>query len=82
MTRPRILFAFLVLVVVLAGYVAGCASGGGQPHMAAARGELVAARDELNAAAADKGGHRERAISLVNDAIAEVQAGIDYAASR
>ena len=47
--------------------------------MNAALTELQAARQELEVAVADKGGHRVRAISLVDDAINETQAGIDYA---
>ena len=47
-----------------------------QPHMQNALGDLQAARGELNAALADKGGHRVAALSLVNQAITQVQAGI------
>ena len=78
----RTLFALLVLLTLVAGFVAGCASGGGQPHMAAALDQLRSARSELQAAEANKGGHRERAIGIVDSAIAEVQAGMDYANSR
>jgi hypothetical protein len=35
------------------------------------------ARHELDQAQADKGGHRVKALKLVNDAIDEVQAGIE-----
>ena len=77
----RTLFALLVLFILVAGFVAGCASGGGQPHMAAALDHLRSARSELQAAEANKGGHRERAIEIVDSAIAEVQAGMDYARS-
>jgi hypothetical protein len=48
--------------------------------MNAALAELRAARSELDAAAEGKGGHRSRAIALVDEAIAEVQAGIEFAA--
>ena len=44
--------------------------------MQAALGELRAARASLQKAVPDKPGHRNRAIQLVNQAIAEVQAGI------
>ena len=64
---------------LLGGYLAGCASGSGQPHMTAALDELRGARQELDAAETDKGGHRSRAIALIDDAITEVRAGIDYA---
>ncbi len=78
----RILYVSLVLIVLIAGFVAGCASSSGQPHMTAARDQLRAARSELDAARADKGGHREQAIAIIDQALGEVQAGIDYAASR
>ena len=49
-----------------------------QPHMQAARTALQSARNELQVAEANKGGHRVRAIELVDQAIAEVDAGIEY----
>ena len=49
-----------------------------QPHMHKALAQLQGARAELNMAIADKGGHRVKAIELVDQAIAEVQAGIEY----
>jgi len=61
-------------------FAIGCATGHGQPHMVAALDELRAARGELQAAASDKGGHRVRAIEIVDDAIEQVRRGIDYAA--
>ena len=48
----------------------------GQPNMQAALGDLRAARASLERAVPDKAGHRVRAIGLVNQAIAEVQAGM------
>ncbi len=77
----RTLFVLLVFLTLVAGFVAGCASGGGQPHMTAALDHLRSARSELDAAEANKGGHRERALAIVDSAIAEVQAGMDYASS-
>ena len=50
-----------------------------QPHMQAALDALQSARNNLDKANADKGGHRANAIQLVNDAIAEVRAGIQAA---
>lgn len=50
----------------------------GQPHMRAAIAALRTAREQLDKASADKGGHRAKAIRLVKDAIDEVQAGIDF----
>jgi len=49
-----------------------------QPFMKAARGDLNTARSELQKATPDKGGHRVKAIGLVNSAIAEVNAGIAF----
>jgi hypothetical protein len=74
----RCLFAVAAFGVAFA---IGCATGHGQPHMAAALDELRAARGELQAAEADKGGHRVRAIELVDGAIEQVRRGIDYAAT-
>jgi len=50
-----------------------------QPHMQNALDRLRGARAELSAAAPDKGGHRVRAIDLVDRAISETRAGIAYA---
>jgi hypothetical protein len=47
-----------------------------QSHMLAARSALNNALTQLNAAEPDKGGHRVNAINLVNQAIGEVNAGI------
>jgi outer membrane murein-binding lipoprotein Lpp len=81
MRKRAVVLAFLSIVCLFGGYLAGCASSSGQPHMSAALDELRSARSELDAAMADKGGHRGKAIALVDDAITEVRAGIDYAAS-
>ena len=48
-----------------------------QPHMQAALTALENAKNDLNRATEDKGGHRAKALSLVNDAISEVRKGID-----
>ena len=53
-----------------------------QPHMEAALEALKTARRELNAATADKGGHRAKAIDLVKEAILEVEKGIEWAKKR
>ena len=50
-----------------------------QPHMDAALDALKSARRELDAATADKGGHRGNALRLVKQAITEVERGIDFA---
>ena len=50
-----------------------------QPHMQNAKENLRMAREELNMADNDKGGHKSRAQELIREAIDEVQMGIDYA---
>lgn len=72
--KARTIFAAVMLLSVVA--IAGAVPD--QPNMQAARGNLITARNELQRATADKGGHRARAIGLVNSAIAQVNAGIDY----
>lgn len=51
-----------------------------QPHMQAALEALRNAKRHLEMAEADKGGHRVKALELVNGAITETEAGIAYAA--
>jgi hypothetical protein len=46
--------------------------------MQAALDHLRAAKQQLDVADADKGGHRVKAIRLVGDAIVEVEMGIHY----
>jgi hypothetical protein len=53
---------------------------GAQPHMDETIAILESARVELGKATPNKGGHRERAIGLIDQAIAEVRAGIAFAA--
>ena len=52
---------------------------GAQPHMAETVTLLQSARAELAAATPNKGGHREKALGLIDSAIAEVRAGIAFA---
>jgi hypothetical protein len=70
----KIIFAatFLLSAVTIAAAVPD------QPFMQAARADLQTAKRELQRATANKGGHRANAISSVNQAIAQVNAGIDY----
>jgi hypothetical protein len=76
-SRNRIVVACLLCVVLLSGFIMGRASAD-QPHMQAALDHLRAARAELDKAEADKGGHRMKAIALVNDAISQVEKGVGY----
>jgi hypothetical protein len=50
-----------------------------QGNMERALSALEAALQSLQAATPNKGGHRERAIHLIEHAMGEVQAGIDFA---
>lgn len=49
-----------------------------QPYMRAAKTNLNQAKGNLNKATADKGGHRNRALALINEAIEQVNKGIAY----
>jgi hypothetical protein len=49
-----------------------------QPNMQAALAALQQAHRELEQATPDKGGHRAKAIELVQQAIAEVQKGMAF----
>jgi hypothetical protein len=75
--RRSVLRAVLLTLVLAVGFIAGHLSAA-QPKMQAALKHLRAARADLNQATADKGGHRERAITLVNEAIEQVERGITY----
>jgi hypothetical protein len=68
----------ILAIFMLLGIVAVAGAVPDQPNMQAARANLITARNELQKATPDKGGHRVNAIGLVNSAIAEVNLGIDY----
>ena len=61
-----------------AGFFAGQAAAD-QSHMQTALESLRTARGELVAAKDNKGGHRLKALGYVDQAIAEVKAGIAFA---
>jgi len=64
------------LITASVGYAIGA-----QPHMNEGIALLLSARGELQAATPNKGGHRERAMGLIDQAIAEVRAGVAFAGS-
>ncbi len=64
----------VILVATGMGYALGA-----QPHMAESIAFLQSARGELQASTPNKGGHREKAMQLIDAAIAEVRAGIAFA---
>lgn len=49
-----------------------------QPHMRTALQHLRLAKNELQRATADKGGHRVKAMELTNAAIDQVQRGMKF----
>ena len=73
----RVVTVVALAAVLTGGFLMGRASAD-QPHMKAALGHLESAKAELEVATADKGGHRAKAIGLVNDAIAQVKKGIEF----
>ena len=75
--RRSIIRTALVTVLVVFAFVAGQLSAK-QPQMNAALKQLRAAKSSLQRATPDKGGHRERAIDLVNQAIEQVERGMAY----
>lgn len=66
---------FVLSILTLPVQAGGAAN---QPYMEAAKKDLNNAKNALKRATADKGGHRERAIELINNAITQVDKGIDY----
>jgi hypothetical protein len=68
-----------ILIVVFGLIAAASAAPPDQPFMEAARTDLQRAKAELQLATRDKGGHRGKAVNLVNQAIGQVNAGIQYA---
>jgi hypothetical protein len=74
-TRSKLFIGLATASCLGIGYAFGA-----QPHMDAALGLLQNARGELQVAEPNKGGHREAAIALVDQAIGQVRAGIAFAA--
>jgi hypothetical protein len=64
-----------VVAIAAASFVGGLAVAA-QPYMDNALASLQTARNELQVAEANKGGHRVTAMRLVDQAIGEVRAGI------
>jgi hypothetical protein len=78
----RLGLAGLALPAVLRGQpTPGVHSDPQQPHMRAALEALRTAKRHLDLATPDKGGHRVKALELVNSAITETQDGIAYDAT-
>jgi hypothetical protein len=73
----HLLVAFTLGILAATGALIPNVHAANQPHMDAALGDLRAARHQLEIAMEDKGGHRARAIGIIDNAIGEVQAGIE-----
>ncbi len=72
----RILAVVVIAILLVGGTVGICTAD--EPHMRAALERLKEARAQLEKAAPNKGGHREKAIELINHAIEQVKAGIQF----
>ena len=68
----------LVLGASFAVFAAPSPTPENQPEMTSALEHLREAKKALESASHDKGGHRAKAVNLVNQAMAEVNAGIQY----
>ena len=75
-SKQKLLVGVLVISRLGIGYALGA-----QPRRDATLALLQNARAELEAAVPNKGGHRERAIELVDRAIVQVREGIAFAAT-
>ena len=77
--RRRLQLAALVLVSALGGSLLTGTAMAYQDNMVAARGSLQNAYNYLNQASNNKGGHKQNAMGLIQQAIREVNLGIRYA---
>jgi len=73
----RLIRVGFVSLALAASFVAGRVFAD-QPHMHAAIEHLQSARRELAQATSDKGGHRTRALALVDEAIEQVRKGMRF----
>jgi hypothetical protein len=75
----RILVVVLIAVAFIAGKSTAVSAAPQQTHMEMALDALKSAKTHLGEAEADKGGHRAKAMRLVDQAIMHVDEGITYA---
>jgi hypothetical protein len=66
----------IALALLLGAIIGGTAVAATQVHMHNALTDLQSAATQLQVATADKAGHRQNAIDLVNQAIHQVNMGI------
>jgi hypothetical protein len=76
-SRRSVLSAALALPLV-GSLTARAGETGPQPEMHAAIKSLENAKKHLASATSDKGGHRGKAMRLIDQAVAHVQQGIEY----
>ncbi|WP_127090021.1 hypothetical protein [Aquabacter cavernae] len=81
-SRKTLLAFALGVGLTLGGNALVTGAFANQPYMIATLEQLRAARASLQAAEPNKGGHREVALGLIDQAIEQVQAGIAFAAGR
>lgn len=79
-SRGAVLGFVLGMGVALAGGAVVTSAVAYQGNMEAALEQLRGARASLEQATPNKGGHREAAISLIDQAIVQVKEGIAFAA--
>jgi len=72
----RILAVTVIVMLLVVGTVGICAAD--EPHMRAALEHLREARKQLEKAVPNKEGHREKAIELIDRAIEQVKAGMEF----
>lgn len=78
MNYSRSICSLLTLAAAATVFTAPLAQAEPQPKMREALADLEAARAKLEHADHDKGGHREKAIELINNAIAQIKEGIRF----
>jgi hypothetical protein len=78
MTKRTAFLSAAILSLVLSFTSAAFAAPEAQPEMRAALAHLQEAKKALESASHDKGGHRAKAVALVNQAIRQVEAGIAF----
>jgi len=79
--RRRLGAAVAAFILAFGCFTAGHAYAGQQLHMENALGALETALGQLDQAEPNKGGHRRRAMTLVREAISQVQEGIQWSGS-
>ena len=72
----RLIAVAVIAVLLVGGTVGICAAD--EPHMRAALEHLREAREQLERATPNKGGHREKAIEMIDRAMEQVRAGIEF----